>query len=371
MEIFSEVKNKFGFGCMRFPILENGNIDLDQVMKMTDLFLSSGFNYFDTAHGYLDKRSETTIKKALTERYPRSAYILADKLSGGFFSTREDIEPFFLSQLDACGVSYFDYYLMHAQSSRNYEQYQKCKAYETAHALKEKGLIRHLGISFHDSPEFLRKILSEHPEVEFVQLQLNYLDWEDEKVQAKACYEVCVESDKPVIVMEPVKGGILSSLMPEAEKEFKAVDNGSAASHALRFAASLENVALVLSGMSSMAQMEDNLRTMADFKAADQKELEAIRKVVRIIREKGDIACTLCHYCTEACPKHIPIPEIFSLMNKESAGKKDEGSYDDITKGRGRASSCIKCGKCEKACPQMLPIRSHLARAKEKYETSE
>lgn len=314
MEIFSEVKNKFGFGCMRFPILANGNIDLEQVIRMTDLFLSSGFNYFDTAHGYLDQRSETTIKKALTERYPRSSYILADKLSGGFFNTREDIEPFFLSQLEACGVSYLDYYLMHAQSSRNYEQYQKCKAYETAYGLKEKGLIRHLGISFHDSPEFLRKILCEHPEVEFVQLQLNYLDWEDEKVQSKACYEVCVEYGKPVIVMEPVKGGILSSLMPEAEKEFKAVDNGSAASHALRFAASLENVALVLSGMSSMAQMEDNLCTMTNFKAIDEKELEAIRKVVRIIKEKGNIACTSCHYCTEVCPKHIPIPEIFLLM---------------------------------------------------------
>lgn len=370
MVLFDEVKKKLGFGCMRFPLLADGEIDLEQVIRMTDLFLASGFNYFDTAHGYLDKRSETTLRKALTSRHPRSAYILADKLSGSFFSKNEDIEPLFMSQLEACGVDYFDYYLMHAQSSNNYGHYQECRAYETAAGLKERGFIRHLGISFHDSPGFLEKILSDHPEVEFVQLQINYLDWEDEKIQSGKCYEVCLRHNKPVIVMEPVKGGMLSSLLPEAEKEFKALDDASAASHAIRFAASLDNVALVLSGMSDMAQMEDNIRTMSDFRPVDDNELEAIKKVVSVIRKEGGIACTSCRYCTEVCPKNIPIPEIFALMNAESTNRTPSKGYGEITEGKSSASACIRCGRCEKACPQKLPVRSHLARAAERYGAS-
>ena len=371
MVLFDEVKNKLGFGCMRFPLLADGEIDLEQVIRMTDLFLASGFNYFGTAHGYLDQRSEKTLKKALTGRYPRSAYILADKLSGSFFTKADEIEPLFMSQLEACGVTYFDYYLMHAQSSNNYGHFQECGAYGKACDFKRRGLIHHLGISFHDSPEFLEKILSEHPEVEFVQLQINYLDWEDEKIQSRKCYEVCTRHDKPVIVMEPVKGGMLSSLLPEAEKEFKALDDGSAASHAVRFAASLENVALVLSGMSDMAQMEDNIKTMSAFRPVDEKELEAISRVVSVIKREGGIACTACRYCTEVCPKNIPIPEIFALMNAESTGRTPHGNYGEITKGKGKASECIRCGRCEKACPQMLPVRSHLARAAERYKVSE
>ena len=362
-DIFSKVRGRFGLGCMRFPVKADGNIDIETVRQMVDLFMREGFNYFDTAHGYLDGRSERTMRSCLTSRYPREDYLLADKLSNGFFSKEEDIIPLFHLQLEECGVDYFDYYLMHAINAESYEKYKACKAFETVAALKEEGRVRHMGMSFHDSAEVLDRILTEQPCIEFVQLQLNYLDWDSDKVQSRLCYETCVRHGVPVIVMEPVKGGTLAELHPDANGILDALPrSGSNASYALRFVLGLDNVRVVLSGMSSMAQVEDNIRTMKEGRALDGKEAEAIAKVISVIEKEGAIACTACSYCTEVCPIAMPIPQIFRLMNNLSGE-----SYGEIT-SKTRASMCLSCGKCEKACPQMLPIRRYLGQAAMRYE---
>ncbi len=362
-EVFRSVSKKLGLGCMRFPLTSDGAIDIETVKKMVDLFIKEGFNYFDTAHGYLNGRSEGAVKEALTSRYPRESYLLADKLSNGFFKKEEDIRPLFESQLAQCGVGYFDYYLMHALDGESYKKYCSTNAFTVASRLKEEGKIRHVGMSFHDSADVLRKILSEQKVIEFVQLQINYADWEDEKVQSRLCYETCVEFGCPVIVMEPVKGGNLSSLHPEAEAVFNTLeDRGSNASYALRFVNDLENVKVILSGMSSMEQVEDNIKTFKAPKPLDENEKDAIRKAAQIIKREGSIACTKCNYCTEVCPVDMPIPSIFAVMNR-----RDERSYDEITH-KVKASACLKCGKCEKTCPQHLPIRRYLEQAAFRYE---
>lgn len=362
MITFKEAKKNFGFGCMRLPMLDNGEVDTDQFSKMVDAFIGAGFNYFDTAHGYLKGKSETALRTSLTSRYPRDAYVLADKLSENFFTTNEEIIPFFQSQLEACGVEYFDFYLMHAQNKRNYEQYRSCKAYETALKLKEEGKIRHLGISFHDSAEMLDRILTEYPFVEFVQLQFNYIDFEDEGVQSRRCYEVCRKHNKPVIVMEPVKGGSLVSLPEEAGAILDSLGGGSHASYAIRYAASFEGVEMVLSGMGNMDMMNDNISYMQQFKPLNDKEYEAIGKVVSIIRSRPLIACTDCKYCTERCPQNIPIPSLFACMNDHTKLNLWRANYlyNKYTAEGGRAKECIECGACEAACPQKLPIRELL-----------
>ena len=275
---FADVKNKLGFGCMRFPQKADRDVDTDMVCQMVDRFLEAGFNYFDTAHGYIERRSQNAVKTCLTSRHPRSSYLLADKLSNAFFEKQEDIVPLFNLQLEECGVDYFDYYLMHALNGESYKKYVKCKAFETVAQLKAEGKIRHIGMSFHDSAQVLRKILSEREEIEFVQLQINYLDWNSESVQSRLCYEVCCEFAKPVIVMEPVKGGNLSQLIPQAQAVFDRLpERKSNASYAMRFAASLENVALVLSGMSDPDQVEDNIQTFSALKPLDDEEKKAVR----------------------------------------------------------------------------------------------
>lgn len=260
---FNNVKKNFGFGCMRLPMLENGkDVNIDETCRMVDLFINEGFNYFDTAHGYLNGESEKALKKCLTSRHNRDEYILTDKLTMQYFNKQEDIRPFFESQLEACGVEYFDFYLMHAQSKDIFAHFKKCKAYETALELKAEGKIKHFGISFHDRAEVLEEILEEYPQIEVVQIQFNYLDYDDPAVQSRKCYEVCRKFDKPVIIMEPVKGGNLVNLPEDAKKILDDLNGGSTASYAVRFAAGFEGVMMVLSGMSNLEQMQDNLSYM-------------------------------------------------------------------------------------------------------------
>lgn len=353
------IKKNFGFGCMRLP-LKDGEIDLAETSRMVDYFLEQGFNYFDTAHGYLQGRSETALKTCLTSRHPRDSYILTDKLTGSFFKTEADIRPFFQSQLEACGVDYFDFYLMHAQSATFYQHFKKCRAYETAFALKAEGKIKHVGISFHDHAEVLEQILTDYPEIEVVQIQFNYVDYDDPAVQSRKCYEVCRRHGKPVLVMEPVKGGNLVNLPEEARKVLDELHGGSPASYAIRFAAGFPGMMMVLSGMSSMEQMKDNLSYMKDFQPLNETELEAVKKVQRIFRGMNLIPCTACRYCTDGCPRQIAIPDLFAVMNTKQIYHDWNADfyYNNVYTGAGRrASDCIQCGRCEKACPQHLPIR--------------
>lgn len=364
------LKKKLGFGCMRLPM--NGDqIDTVQFAQMVDTYMANGFNYFDTAHGYINKLSEPAIKECLTSRYPRESYFLTDKLSGSFFNCKEDIRPFFEKQLEICGVDYFDFYLMHAQDGTSFERYKSCQAYETVMELKAEGKIRHMGISFHDGAKVLEKILQEYPQIEVVQLQFNYIDYDDLSIQSRECYDVCVKYGKPVLVMEPVKGGNLANLPDEAKAIFDAVNTGSYASYAIRFAAGFENVIMVLSGMGSMDMMNDNISYMKDFKPLTPEEQDAIIKVREVFGRQNSIQCTACRYCVDGCPAHIHIPEVFACMNAHKTFKDWNAAYYYrgiySTKG-GKASDCLGCGQCESACPQHLPIRKLLAEIAETFE---
>ena len=366
------IQKNFGFGFMRLP-MAGEEVDIPQTTKMVDAFLEAGFNYFDTAHGYLQGKSERALKTCLTSRYPREKYILTDKLTANFFQTKEDIRPFFESQLEACGVDYFDFYLMHAQGAGNYPHFQACHAYEVAQRLKAEGKVRHVGISFHDSAEMLEKILTEHPEVEVVQIQFNYLDYEDPTVQSRRCYEVCRKHGKPVIVMEPVKGGNLVNLPEEAKAVLDALHGGSPASYAIRFAAGFPGMLMVLSGMSTLEQVEDNLAFMKDFQPLNETERAAVEKVRAIFHSKDLIPCTACRYCTDGCPQSIPIPDIFKIYNDmEMFPVSDPASlrerYAACVKEHGKASDCVGCRQCEEHCPQHLEITEWLKTIAETFE---
>ena len=367
------IKKNFGFGCMRLPM--NGDkVDEAQVCKMVDAFLEAGFNYFDTAHGYLEGMSEQAVKHCLTSRHPRESYVLTNKLSSFFFEKEEEIRPLFEKQLECCGVDYFDFYLMHAQSEEFFAKFKKCKAYETALELKAEGKFRHFGISFHDRPEILEQILTEYPQIEVVQIQFNYVDYEDPAVESKKCYEICRKFGKPVIVMEPVKGGSLVDLPLQAMEVLEKLKGGSTASYAIRYAAGFEGILMVLSGMSSMEQMEDNIRFMKDFQPLNEQEMEAVAQVRKIFREMNLIPCTACRYCTPGCPKHISIPDLFACMNakKQYQNRNADYYYHNVhTSQKGKASDCIKCGKCEKECPQHLPIRDLLEAVAAEFEKKE
>ncbi len=352
---FAEIGKNFGFGFMRLPMLGE-DVDIPQTKEMVDAFLAAGFRYFDTAHGYLNGKSELAIRECLTSRYPRDAYVLTNKLSGNYFDTREQIRPLFQSQLDACGVTYFDFYLMHAQNRQRFRRYQQLRAYETVLELKAEGKVRHMGISFHDKAEVLDQILTECPQIEVVQIQFNYLDYEDPNVQSRKCYEVCRSHGKPVIVMEPVKGGALVNLPEAAQGLLDRLGGGSNASYAIRFAAGFEGVAMVLSGMSNLEQVADNIGFMKDFRPLSRQEREALETVSAIVHSQSLVNCTNCRYCTEVCPQEIPIPDLFARLNAHRQSQ----PLPPLPADKPGPAACIRCARCEQICPQQIRIRDLL-----------
>lgn len=370
-QMFEGIKKNFGFGFMRLPMIGE-EVDMEQTIQMVDTFMKAGFNYFDTAHGYISEKSEIALRESLVKRYPRESYILTDKLSPNYFDNKEDIKSYFNNMLEACGVEYFDFFLMHCQNAELFEKYKRCEAYETAFELKKQGKVKHVGFSFHDKAEVLDQILTEYPQIEVVQIQFNYLDYEDPIVEGRKCYEVCVKHNKPVIIMEPVRGGRLVNLPEDAQAILDELGGGSNASYAIRFAASFPNVMMVLSGMSDMEQMNDNISYMKEFKPLTEEEHAALRKVADILVAQDLIPCTACRYCVEGCPKQILIPDLFKdyndKMSRSNMDVDSDANYRLHTDGHGKASDCIKCGKCEKECPQHLEIRELLKKTAEAFE---
>ncbi len=361
---------KLGFGLMRLPLTnpsDAGSIDIELCKKMVDSFIDQGFTYFDTALMYCGGKSENAVKEFLTSRYPRNKYTLATKLHSMFFKTKEERDTVFNNQLEKTGVDFFDYYLLHDIGVDHYKVYTELDCFNWIAQKKKEGKVRYAGFSFHDKADLLDKVLTEHPEMDFVQLQINYLDWESEGIQSRKCYEVAEKHGKPVIVMEPVKGGTLANIPPVAANLLKNYNpEASLPSWAIRFAASLPNVKMVLSGMSNMEQLLDNISYMKDFKPLNQEEKSLVYKVVDIINGNIAIPCTSCSYCTEGCPQNIAIPKYFSLYNADLQESKDKGwtpqgeYYARLTDEFGTASDCVECGQCEEACPQHLPIIKNL-----------
>ncbi len=368
--VYEKDTPKLGFGLMRLP--KRGLvIDVNQVKKMVDMFLGAGFTYFDTAYVYLG--SETAARKALVERYPRDSYTLATKLNASVAPTAKAARKQFTASLERTGAGYFDYYLLHSLMENNYERYNRFRLWDFVREQKEKGLIRNLGFSFHAGPVLLDRLLAEHPEVDFVQLQINYADWENPKVASRANYEVARKHGKLIIVMEPIKGGHLADPPEEVRKLFRAVrPDLSFASWAIRFAASLDGILTVLSGMSNAEQMMDNLSYMKEFSPLNEEEQAAIRQAQRILGKTAVIPCTACRYCVDGCPRQIPIPDIFAAMNKQLGNGQMAGAIEDYFRFAAegsRASDCIECRQCEEACPQHLPITEYLKKGAQMFRT--
>lgn len=363
---------KLGFGLMRLPLLDPNDttkIDYNAFCAMADRYMDAGFSYFDTATPYHGgKYSEIAFRECVAKRYPRESFTITNKLSFFIVQKEEELEEFFESQLERCGVEYFDYYLLHAMNQEYLRLAEEIHAFEFVARKKAEGKIRHIGFSFHDSAEVLEEFLTRHPDMEYVQLQINYADWENEEVQSRACYETAVRHGKKILVMEPVKGGLLVNIPQEAKELLKKEEpEMSVASWAIRFAASLDNVVMVLSGMSNQEQLEDNLSYMSELKPMTEREMELVGQVREILFSKENIACTGCRYCVEGCPKKIGIPDFFKMMNDigrfgepQIPHAKAEYQHATATLGMGRASACIRCGKCEQHCPQHLPIRDYL-----------
>lgn len=362
---FGEATPKLGFGLMRLPKTKDGKIDLEQTKQMVDRFMEAGLTYFDTAYVYDDGDSERAAKAALVDRYPRESFTLATKLCAwmGAHDEKSAKQQFYTS-LERTGAGYFDYYLLHALQAGNYKTYDKYHIWDFVKEQKEKGLIKHWGFSFHATPDILDQLLTDHPDAEFVQLQLNYADWENPDVTARENYEVARKHGKSIVVMEPVKGGALANPPTKVQEIFRQADlKASFASWAIRYAASLDGIITVLSGMSNLEQMEDNLSYMKDFRPLNAHEQQAIRKAQEAINGVKSIPCTACHYCTGGCPKQIPIPEIFAARNRQLVwGQLQEGqaAYDQLAAKGNVASDCICCGQCERACPQQIKVIQRL-----------
>ena len=366
---------KLGFGLMRLPRVDgsNGAVDIELVKEMVDLFLDSGFTYFDTAHIYSD--SEAAIKEALVDRYPRESYQLASKLPAWDVSTQEAAEALFYESLERTGAGYFDYFLLHNLGANRSESFDRFDLWNFLAKRKAEGLIKHLGFSIHDSADALDEVLTAHPEMEFVLLQINYADWESYSVQSRKCYEVAQKHNKPVIIMEPVKGGRLVNLPKAAEAELHALDpESSVASYALRFAGSLDGIITVLSGMNSMEQLRDNLATFTNFVPLNDDERAGIARAVAEIEKVPTIPCTSCGYCFDDCPEEVAIPGIFETMNELTLyGNKSSAKfgYSWQTRGHKRkpASACTECGVCETVCPQSIEIIDEFKKIVEVFES--
>ncbi len=356
---------KLGLGCMRLPLLDADkadSVDREHACRMVDRFLEEGGTYFDTAYMYHHFQSECIVKEILVDRHPRECYTLADKLPLIYPEKLGDLDALFQEQLEKCGVDYFDYYLLHDVNISHLETAKQYGCFDFLRRLKAEGKARKIGFSFHDSAQLLDQVLAEHPEMDFVQLQINYLDWENEGIQSRLCYETAVRHGKPVVVMEPVKGGTLAQISEEGQQILQALHpDWSPSVWALRFAAGLEQVMVVLSGMSNMEQMEENLRMLKETPPMGPEELQALRRTADLLRGGKEVPCTACRYCVDGCPQQIAIPEYFALYNAEKQAPSSGYSaqkeyYGNLVQSHGKASDCVTCGQCENVCPQHLPI---------------
>lgn len=364
--------SKLGFGLMRLPKDKQGQIKLDEVQRMVDSYMERGFNYFDTAYVY--EGSEEAIRQTLVEKYPRDVYTLADKLPAWKLTCQEDVERIFQESLNRTGVDYFDFYLLHSVEKSHYPTYEKYQCFDFIQEMKKQGKIKYMGFSFHDDADFLDKVLTEHPEIDFVQLQLNYLDWENGVIQSRRNYEVARKHHKPIVVMEPVKGGTLASFSDDIERIYKDyAPQKSIASWALRYVASLDGVMTILSGMSNVQQMNDNLDTMTHFEKINNEEAKLIKQVTDQVLSYPTIPCTKCRYCTPGCPMHIQIPDLFTAYNSAKMygeNRRYDTYYKDHSTGDYQpAKACIACGQCESVCPQHLEIISLLKEVSEVFDS--